>query len=155
MPFRSLRPGLAVLLATVLTANTVSALGTITVTPAAPTPADPIHIVVAEGFVGGICWTVDSRTCTFVAPDSVIVTANIQFCNGSPLGCFCTAQPVDFEVTCDFPPLPNGTYKAVYRERYLNPIDDRNQAPYSVTFTVAGPTPVLRRSWGKLKAHYR
>lgn len=150
---RLLRPGLAALLATALFAGTASA-DLITVMPAAPTPADPIHVVVDEGFVGGICWKVESRTCTFVAPDSVIVTANIQYCNGGP-HCPCTAFPTPFQVTCDFPPLPNGTYKAVYREYHLNPIDPRNQAPYSVTFTVAGPTPVLRRTWGKLKAYYR
>ena len=140
-------------LATALFAGTASA-GLITVTPAAPTPADPIHVVVQESFAGGVCWRVDSRTCTFVAPDSVIVTAYIQHCNGGP-PCPCTHFPTPFQVTCDFPPLPNGTYLAVYRERYLNPLDYRQQAPYSVPFTVAGPTPVLRRTWGRLKAHYR
>ena len=100
------------------------------------------------------CWKVDHVTCTLSAPDSVLVTAYIQHCNGAS-SCFCTAQPVDFHVTCDFPPLPNGTYRAVYQEIQLNPFDDRNLTPYFRLFTVGGPTPVLRRSWGRLKAHYR
>jgi hypothetical protein len=56
---------------------------------------------------------------------------------------------------CDFPPLPPGTYRAVYRERNLNPADTRTNPPFEVLFTVSDVTPSLRRSWGRLKSIYR
>lgn len=146
---RSLR---AVLFALATHAGVASA-GQITITPAAPTSSDPIHMVVYDSFSMG-CWDVVSRSCTTVAPDSVIVTADIQYCGGLP-SCFCTLFPEAFQVACDFAPLPPGTYRAVYRERYLNPADPRNETPLVHLFTVSAPTPALRRSWGRLKAIYR
>ena len=90
-----------------------------------------------------------------VAPDSVLITAHIQFCNGNPGGCPCTHMPVPLRVACDFGPLAPGRYRVVYQERHLNPIDPRNLPTHVLPFTVSAPTPVLRRSWGRLKAIYR
>jgi hypothetical protein len=88
------------------------------------------------------------------APDSVLIIADIQYCNGAQ-GCFCTLFPTPYQVVCDFPFLPPGTYRAVYRERNLNPADTRTNPPFEVLFTVTDVTPTLRRSWGRLKAIYR
>lgn len=126
----------------------------LTVTPALPTSADSVHLVWTAEFSMGLCWKVQSRTCTTTAPDSVLIIADIQYCNGAP-GCFCTAFPTPYQVACDFPPLPPGTYRAVYRERNLNPADTRTNPPLEVVFTVSDVTLSLRRSWGRLKAIYR
>ena len=126
----------------------------LTVTPALPTSADPVHVRWTDEFSMGLCWKVDSRTCTTAAPDSVLIIADIQYCNGAP-GCFCTTFPTPYEVAGDFPPLPPGTYRAVYRERNPNPADTRTNPPFEVVFTVSDVTPALRRSWGRLKAIYR
>ena len=126
----------------------------LTVTPALPTSADSVHLVWTAEFSMGLCWKVQSRTCTTTAPDSVLIIADIQYCNGEP-GCVCTTAPTPYRVTCDFPPLPPGTYRAVYRERNLNPTDTRTSPPFEVVFTVSDVTLSLRRSWGRLKAIYR
>ena len=126
----------------------------LTVTPALPTSADSVHLVWTNEFSMGLCWKVQSRACTIAAPDSVLIIADIQYCNGAP-GCVCTTAPTPYRVTCDFPPLPPGTYRAVYRERNLNPADIRTSPPFEVVFTVSNVTPSLRRSWGRLKAIYR
>jgi len=128
--------------------------GLITLSPPLPTSQDSIHVDVHEGFPMGHCWQVVSRTCTTSAPDSILITADIQFCMGNP-GCPCTMSAVTFHVTCDFPPLPPGNYRAVYQERYLNPVDTRNVTPSMLLFTVSGTTPTLRKSWGRLKTIYR
>jgi len=142
-------------LATVLlvAAHSGIASAQITITPPAPTSVDSIHVVMADAFSMG-CWDMAATHCSTAAPDSVLITADIQYCNGAP-GCFCTAFPEAFQVTCDFAPLPPGTYRVVYRERYLNPADIRNIAPRMKLFTVSAPTPTLRHSWGRLKAIYR
>ena len=126
----------------------------LTVTPALPTSADSVHLVWTNEFSMGLCWKVQSQTCTTTAPDSVLIIADIQYCNGAP-GCFCTTFPAPYQVACHFPPLPPGTYRAVYRERNLNPADIRTLLPYEVVFTVSNVTPSLRRSWGRLKSIYR
>ena len=121
--------------------------------PPVPNPSDSIGVTFHGEFPMG-CWDVDSRTCLFVGPDSVIVQANIQYCSGNP-GCFCTAFPEVYQVACLFPPLPVGTYKAVYREIVLNPNDPRAPVTMTREFTVTGPTGIARQSWGRVKAFYR
>ncbi len=125
----------------------------LSVIPPVPDPSDSVGVVF-DGEFSMACWSVDSRTCLFVAPDSVIVQAVIQYCGGAP-SCFCGIVPTPYHVACEFPPLPVGVYKAVYREIAINPNDPR--APFTTTreFTVTGPTPTLRRSWGRVKAFYR
>jgi hypothetical protein len=150
---RFLRHVLAAALALCVAASPARARQ-LTITPATPTSVDSVHVVWTNEFSMGLCWKVQSRTCTTAAPDSVLIIADIQYCNGAP-GCFCTAQPTPYQVACDFPPLPPGTYRAVYRERNLNPADIRTNSPFEVLFTVGQPTPSLRRSWGRLKAIYR
>ena len=132
----------------------VAAQSHITLTPTLPTSADSIHVVVDELFSGGHCWEVVSTTCTIAAPDSVLITAHIQLCGGNP-GCPCTLSLEPFQVTCAFPPLPPGNYRAVYQELHLNPIDSRHFPTHELLFTVSSPTASLRRSWGRLKAIYR
>ena len=127
----------------------------ITLTPSLPTSADSLHVVAEELFSGGHCWQVDSTTCSIAAPDSVLVTAHIQFCDGSPGGCPCTHMSVPLRVACDFGPLAPGSYRVVYQERHLNPIDPRHFPTHVLPFTVSATTPVMRRSWGRLKAIYR
>jgi len=133
----------------------VAAQTYITLTPSLPSSTDSIHVVAVEVFSGGHCWEVVSTTCTTAAPDSVLITAHIQLCGGNPGGCPCTLSLVPFQVTCTFPPLPAGSYRAVYQERHLNPIDSRQFPTHELLFTVSSPTPSLRRSWGRLKAIYR
>lgn len=125
----------------------------ITIDPPTPNPADSVGVVF-HGEFSMACWTVDSKTCLFVAPDSVIVQAVIQYCGGAP-SCFCGIVPTPYQVACDFPPLPVGTYKAVYREIKLNPSDQRDPVTMTREFTVSGPTGIERRSWGRVKAYYR
>ena len=150
---RFLRPVLAVALALCAVASPARARQ-LTVTPALPTSADSVHVLWTDEFSMGLCWKVAARTCTTAAPDSVLLIADIQYCNGGP-GCFCTTFPTPYQVACVFPPLPPGTYRAVYRERNLNPADTRINLPFEVLFTVSDVTPSLRRSWGHLKAIYR
>jgi hypothetical protein len=134
--------------------TSAAAQGYITLTPSLPTSADSIHVVAVELFSGGHCWEVVSTTCTTAAPDSVLITAHIQLCGGNP-GCPCTARPEPFQVSCVFPPLSPGSYRAVYQELHLNPIDSRHFPTHELLFTVSSATASLRRSWGRLKAIYR
>jgi hypothetical protein len=126
---------------------------TITISPPAPNPSDSVYVIFDGEFALG-CWDVESWTCTRPSADSVVVTANIQYCAGQP-SCVCTAFPEVYQVICDFPPLPVGVYTAVYREVNLNVYDYRAPVVMSREFTVTGPTPAMRRSWAKVKAYYR
>ena len=143
-----------------LAAWVTSASATVTVTPASPTPADTIRVQVDDGFPTGRQWTVVSTSCREAAPDSLVITTTLQYCNGLP-GCFGTANPTAFRVTCPFPPRPAGIYRAVYVERYLNPNDPRpadlqyDPTPRTVRFEVTAPTAMRRRAWGRVKALYR
>ena len=152
------RPLLLVLV--LLAAWVTTSSATVTVTPVSPTPADTIRVQVDDGFPTGRQWTVVSTSCREAAPDSLVITTTLQYCNGLP-GCAGTANPTAFRVACAFPPRPVGTYRAVYVERYLNPVDPRpadlqyDPTPRTVVFEVTSPTPVLRRAWSRLKALYR
>lgn len=127
---------------------------TVLVLPFTPTPSDSVQLQVVDEFPSTFCWQIVQTECRFAAPDSCILTNTLQYCHGDP-GCVCLAQPEAFTRSCSFGPLPPGDYKAVYLERHLNPADPRDLTPQSVVFTVVAPTPVLRRSWGRLKAIYR
>lgn len=143
-----------------LALNTAAATATVTVLPAFPTPADSVTVRVDDSFPTGLQWQITGTECRMSAPDSLVITLTLQFCNGQP-GCGGTLSPTFFTRSCRFAPLAVGTYKAVFVERYLNPNDPRpadvalDPTPRTVAFVVTGPTPALKRSWGRLKAAYR
>ena len=130
------------------------AAATVTVVPAMPGPADTVRVRADGEFIMGATWSITSSDCAPITPDSLILTVTVQYCNGAP-GCLGQANPVRFTRTCAFPPLPVGPYVAVSRERHVNPLDPRPVVEESVRFTVSAPTPVLRRTWGRLKTAYR
>jgi hypothetical protein len=110
-------------------------------------------VVVDELFSGGHCWEVVSTTCTTAAPDSVLITAHIQLCGGNPT-CPCTHSLEPFQVTCTFPPLTAGNYRAVYQERHLNPYDSRqfptHELPVHGELPDALAAPVVGQAQGDL-----
>lgn len=149
---RPLRLLSGLIVAAALHAGTAAA-AEISIDPPSPSVGDSVKVTVKSGFPMG-CWTVMSTNCTPLVGDSLYVIVDVNYCNGAP-SCFCTLFPVDYRRTCNFGLLPAGSYVVGFFENHVNPADPISPFVLGQPFTVTGPTPVLRRSWGAVKSHYR
>ena len=122
----------------------------LTVSPAAPTPADSIQVTATSIDPVGL-WVVGPTTCAVVSGDTLVMTLPVDF--------WCSSINPDLSVryvrTCAFQPLRAGTYVARFVESHFNPCDPETTETATVTFTVRAPTPTKPRSWGALKSGYR
>jgi len=131
----------------------MAAAAQISVDPPSPTVGDSVKVVVKNSFPT-LCWTVLGTNCTPLVGDSLYVIVDVNYCNGAP-SCTCALFPLDYQRTCNFGLLPPGSYVAAFFENHVNPFDPISSFVIAQPFTVTGPTPSLRRSWGSVKAHYR
>ena len=129
------------------------AAGAVTVLPTEPTTADTVMVTARVDFPMG-CWTIQDQACATGAPGSLAITLDVQYCGGYP-SCFCSEFPVTFYRTCKFGPLPAGLYTVLFTEHHINPYDTLQDYTETASFVVTAPTPILRRSWARLKAIYR
>jgi len=130
-----------------------SAAAGIAISPAQPTAQDSVKAIVQSGFPA-LCWHDVGQTCSMDQPDTLSVTVDVDYCNGGP-PCNCGQFPHGYQRSCNFGTLPAGSYVARFTELHRNPDDPIHTFTQSLRFTVGASTPTLRRTWGKLKAHYR
>jgi hypothetical protein len=101
-----------------------------------------------------MCWSVTSVSCATLAPDTVAVTVNVNYCGGAP-DCDCGYFPNTYQRTCNFGLMAAGSYVAEFREIHTNSYDPLATFTMTAPFAVSDPTPTLRRTWGSLKSIYR
>jgi len=129
------------------------ALASITISPPLPSADDSVRVNVGIGF-SMMCWSPGATRCDLIGGNTLRVAVEIQYCGGHPT-CNCLMVPIGFVRTCNFGPLPEGSYVAEFIVTRLNPDDPLTYPPQFVNFNVGGPTPALRRTWGALKQIYR
>jgi hypothetical protein len=125
----------------------------ISIDPPSPTVGDSVKVVVKNSFAT-LCWSVLETSCSSAPADSMYVIVDVNYCGGAP-SCVCGLFPQDYQRLCNFGLLPAGSYVAAFFENHINPFDPLSSFVIALPFTVTGPTPVVRRTWGKVKAHYR
>ena len=132
---------------------TSAATAGIIIIPAQPTTHDSVRVRVGSRF-SDTCWHDTTAVCQQVPPDTLTTTVHVIYCGGRPF-CVCGAFPYSYTRVCNFGILPAGSYTAIFIERHDPTNDPIGTSTQSVQFTVVAPTPVLRKTWGRLKRLYR
>jgi hypothetical protein len=133
--------------------SSVAESAMIWVSPTNPTSTDSVKVNVGDWY-GASCWTQSEAGCLAATPETLSVVVTVNYCSGAP-SCMCTFNPGGYQRTCNFGPLPVGTYVAKFTEIHINSFDPIPTTTVVISFTVGTSTPSLRRSWAGVKTIYR
>jgi hypothetical protein len=121
--------------------------------PAQPTVHDSIMVTAQGGFIS-TCWRDTAQVCATLPGDTLALTIDVSYCRGL-VSCPCFEAPWPYTRSCRFGPLPAGAYVAAVTELHSGPYDGEPTLTQTLAFVVSDLTPVLPRSWGRLKTIYR